>query len=180
MWPMIALAGASMASGLLGNGANLKAAAKAIEAESRQVEANNKALIAETARAAGEIRRQQTYETIRTAQALLHTKAQAADMVATTNVSEAMVDRVGSSALAVRSDIQRQADTAEASIWDNNELMNENTNVAMQSMLNQAKQSFSVPGIRAPANQTASIFAQGLIGVGAAYLSSPSKPKAKR
>lgn len=177
MWPMIALAGASMASGLLGNGANLKAAAKAIEAESRQVEASNKALIAETARAAGELRRQQTYETIRTAQALQHTKAQAANMVATTAVSEAMADRVGASAMAVRSDIQRQADTAKASIWDNNELMNENTNVAMQTMLNQAKQGFGVPTIRAPVNQTASIFAQGLVGMGAAYLSSQPKTK---
>ena len=179
MWPMIALAGASMASGLLGNGANLKAAAKAIEAESRQVEASNKALIAETARAAGELRRQQTYETIRTAQALQHTKAQAADIVSTTAVSEAMADRVGASAMAVRSDIQRQADTAEASIWDNNELMNENTNVAMHTMLNQAKQSFGVPTIRAPVNQTASIFAQGLVGMGAAYLNSQPKTKAK-
>lgn len=172
MWPMIAMAGMSMASSMLGAQAKDKETEQAIEAEWSQVKANNKALIAETARAAGEIRRQQTYETIRTAQALLHTKAQAADMVATTNVSEAVADRVGASAAAVRSDIQRQADTAEASIWDNNELMNENTNVAMQTMLQQAKQNFGVPTTRAAQNQTASIFAQGLLSVGSAYLSS--------
>lgn len=172
MWPMIAMAGMSMASSLLGAQATDKATEQAIEAESKQVQANNKALIAETARAAGEIRRQQTYETIRTAQALIHTKAQAADMVATTNVSEAVADRVGASAMAVRSDIQRQADAAEASIWDNNELMNENTNVAMQTMLQQAKQSFGVPTTRAAPNQTASIFAQGLLSFGSAYLGS--------
>lgn len=172
MWPMIAMAGMSMASSLLGAQAKDKETEQAIEAEWSQVKANNKALIAETARAAGEIRRQQTYETIRTAQALLHTKAQAADMVATTNVSEAVADRVGASAAAVRSDIQRQADTAEASIWDNNELMNENTNVAMQTMLQQAKQNFGVPTTRAAQNQTASIFAQGLLSFGSAYLGS--------
>lgn len=172
MWPMIAMAGMSMASSLLGAQAKDKETEQAIEAEWSQVKANNKALIAETARAAGEIRRQQTYETIRTAQALLHTKAQAADMVATTNVSEAVADRVGASAAAVRSDIQRQADTSEASIWDNNELMNENTNVAMQTMLQQAKQNFGVPTTRAAQNQTASIFAQGLLSVGSAYLGS--------
>lgn len=172
MWPMIAMAGMSMASSMLGAQAKDKETEQAIEAEWSQVKANNKALIAETARAAGEIRRQQTYETIRTAQALLHTKAQAADMVATTNVSEAVADRVGASAAAVRSDIQRQADTAEASIWDNNELMNENTNVAMQTMLQQAKQNFGVPTTRAAQNQTASIFAQGLLSFGSAYLGS--------
>lgn len=172
MWPMIAMAGMSMASSLLGAQAKDKETEQAIEAEWSQVKANNKALIAETARAAGEIRRQQTYETIRTAQALIHTKAQAADMVATTNVSEAVADRVGASAAAVRSDIQRQSDTAEASIWDNNELMNENTNVAMQTMLQQAKQNFGVPTTRAAQNQTASIFAQGLLSFGNAYLSS--------
>lgn len=172
MWPMIAMAGMSMASSMLGAQAKDKETEQAIEAEWSQVKANNKALIAETARAAGEIRRQQTYETIRTAQALLHTKAQAADMVATTNVSEAVADRVGASAAAVWSDIQRQADTAEASIWDNNELMNENTNVAMQTMLQQAKQNFGVPTTRAAQNQTASIFAQGLLSFGSAYLGS--------
>ena len=172
MWPMIAMAGMSMASSMLGAQAKDTEAEQAIEAEWSQVKANNKALIAETARAAGEIRRQQTYETIRTAQALLHTKAQAADMVATTNVAEAVADRVGASAAAVQSDIQRQADTAEASIWDNNELMNENTNVAMQTMLQQAKQNFGVPTTRAAQNQTASIFAQGLLSFGSAYLGS--------
>lgn len=172
MWPMIAMAGLSMASSLMGQQASDEATAKSIKEESAQVAANNKAVIAETARAAGEIRRQQTYETIRTAQALVHVQGQAADMVATTAVSDAMVDRVGASATAVRSDITRQADIAAASIWDNNELMNENTNVAMQTMLQQAKQSFNVPTTKAQVNQTASIFAQGLLSVGNAYFGS--------
>lgn len=139
-----------------------KAQARLIEEESKQITLYNKALAAETARAAGEIRRQQSYETRRTAQALVHTKDTAAGMVAQSNVAEATADRVGASSTAVRSDIARQEDAAIASIWDNNEIMNENTNVAMQTMLNQAKGQFAVPQQRAMADQTLSIFVKGI------------------
>lgn len=175
MWPLIAMAGMSMASSLMGEKSKDKESARAIKAEAEQVKANNKALIAETARAAGEIRRQQTYDTIRTAQALVYNKAQAEDLVSSTIVSNALSDKVGSSALAVRSDIRRQEATAEASIWDNNELMNENANVSMQTMLQQAKQNFGVPTTMARQDQTASIFAQGLLSVGSAYFGAKIK-----
>jgi hypothetical protein len=170
MWPMIAMAGVGMLSNMMQQKQQDKQTAKDIRQESEQVAANNKALMAETARAAGEIRRQQAYDTIRTAQALQHVKQQANSIAAGDNVSAAMSDRIGSATAVIKSEIARQQGEAETSIWVNNELNLENAKVAMDTMLNQAKQSFQVPGIKATPDNTRSIFLNGVISMGSAAI----------
>ena len=170
MWPMIAMAGVSMLSNMMQQKQQDKQQVKDIKEESAQLTANNKALMAETARAAGEIRRQQTYDTIRTAQALLHVKGQAQSIAASDNVTAAMTDRIGSATAVIKSEVARQEGEAENSIWVNNALNLENTAVAMESMLNQAKQSFQVPGMKAAPDNTRSIFLNGMIGMGSAAI----------
>lgn len=172
MWPMIAMAGISMLSQSIQQKEKDKQTVKDIKAEAAQVDANNKALIAETARAAGEIRRQQAYDTIRTAQALQHVKSQAASIAAGDNVAAAMTDRIGSATAVIKSEIVRQQGEAEVSVWVNNEINLENANVAMETMLKQAKQSFQVPGMQASPDNSTSIFLNGAMNIGSAIVSS--------
>lgn len=171
-WGAVAGAAVGLFAGLMDDNDQAAQMNKLVDAYIDQAKAKNKLNLQEAARNASEINRQRSLAYIQTAQSLQHMQAEGSTATAQVNVMQAVTDSIGNSSKIVKSDINHQMNDARAQIELNAETVQENLNVSLDTMINQAKSSFaavSMNGVHSTGSGISS-FGQGLVAAGAGLL----------
>jgi hypothetical protein len=133
------------AIGLLAGNAGADARYEAAKAQLEAAKKRNEALLAEAARGIGEINRQRTTAFIKTNQALLHYRRQASSESSSLSNQYAAADVIGKSALIAKTAIDQELDQAVSQTLFNNEVQQENLNVAVDNLTNSTLMQYSDP-----------------------------------
>lgn len=141
-WGAVIGAGVGLVSGGLEGGILEDATRKLTRANNRIIEQRrqlqderNKLLIKETARATGELLKQQQYESINISRAIQHINRGATTAKADIAVQNAVADRIGASAAAVYTAVDAEADAQISNAMLSLEVSQDNTRTEVQSVL---------------------------------------------
>ena len=133
------------AIGLLAGNAEADARYEAAKAQLEAAKKRNEALLVEAARGIGEINRQRTTAFIKTNQALLHYRRQASSESSSLSNQYAAADVIGKSALIAKTAIDQELDQAVSQTLFNNEVQQENLNVAVDNLAGSTLMQYSDP-----------------------------------
>lgn len=166
----------AIAGGILGfvaGGKEAKAQARFIEEQKKAIAARNKAVIVETSRQIGELNRQRTIASLQTTEAIAHYKRKAGAEKGSARAAIASADTIGTAAIYMQAETERQLQEAKAMSEFNLETTQENINASAQTLINQALNQYTgLEGIASQLEQQASSEAMEILGAAGDFMGS--------